>query len=222
VPFSVPQRFLCLVLFFLYVPLAFANGPDVIKASRHDASPPLWQMAIGASSNGGRSDSQSPTARATGAMITNPNSDPVAAPLAGPLTDVTLLSNFAGQSAQDNRNLFGFAFRTPGHQWRCRREAVRTNGERNPRGVRQIDGSVAALARPRSTRSGPVSAVSASLVEARRPLPMAAIRSCSTTTWPGDGWVTQLQYDTTFTQTAQCVAVSTSSDATGSYKPLRV
>src|SRR6266481_371116 len=108
-----PQRFLSLVLFVLYVPLAFANGPDVIKASRHDASPPLSQMAIGASSNGGRSDSQSPTARATGAMITNPNSDPVAAPLAGPLTDVTLLSNFAGQSAQDNRNLFGFAFVPP-------------------------------------------------------------------------------------------------------------
>ena len=29
--------------------------------------------------------------------------------------------------------------------------------------------------------------------------------------------VTQLQYDTTFTQTAQCLAVSTSADDTGSY-----
>ena len=29
--------------------------------------------------------------------------------------------------------------------------------------------------------------------------------------------VTQLQYDTTFTQTAECIAVSTSSDATGFY-----
>src|SRR5258708_39466347 len=82
-----PQRFLSLVLFFLYVPLAFANGPDVIKASRHDASPPLWQMAIGASSNGGRSDNQRPTARAPEPMITSPNSAPVAAPLAGRLTD---------------------------------------------------------------------------------------------------------------------------------------
>jgi len=42
-----PQRFLSLVLFFLYVPLALANGPDVIKASRRDVSPPLSQMAIG-------------------------------------------------------------------------------------------------------------------------------------------------------------------------------
>src|SRR6266853_3489090 len=105
--------FFSVVFVFLSVSVAFANGPEVIKASRHDASPPLSQMAIGASSNGGRSDSQSPTARATGAMISNPNSDPVAAPLAGPLTDVTLLSNFDGQSAQDNRNLFGFAFVPP-------------------------------------------------------------------------------------------------------------
>jgi len=82
---------------------------DEIKASRHDTSLPLSRMVIGGSSNGGGSNSQSPTARATGAMITNPNSDPVAAPLAGPLTGVSVLSNFDGQSAQDNRNLFGFA-----------------------------------------------------------------------------------------------------------------
>src|SRR5258706_7822595 len=71
-----PQRFLSLVLFFLYVPLAFANGPDVIKASRHDASPPLSQMAIGASPNAGRSDNQTPTPRAAGGKIRNPNPDP--------------------------------------------------------------------------------------------------------------------------------------------------
>src|SRR5260370_15256295 len=70
-------------------------------------------MAIGASSNGGGSDTQSPTAHPTGVVISNPNSDPVAAPLAGPLTGVTLLSNFDGQNAQDNRNLFGFAFVPP-------------------------------------------------------------------------------------------------------------
>src|SRR5207237_1236810 len=66
-----PQWLLSFVLFFLYGPLVFANNPDVIKASRHDASPPLSRMVIGASSNRGGSDSQSPTARATGTMITN-------------------------------------------------------------------------------------------------------------------------------------------------------
>src|SRR5712692_8320589 len=204
-----PQRFLSLVLFFLYVPLAFANGPDVIKASRHDASPPLSQMAIGASSNGGRSDSQSPTARATGTMITNPNSDPVAAPLAGPLTDVTLLSNFDGQSAQDNRNLFGFAFVPPD-----------TNGAVGAKQFVQIV-NVTIAAYDKLTGAlllGP-----------------ALINSI----WKGFGgpceagnggdpvvlydqlagrWlVSQLQFNSSFTSNQQCIAVSTSSDATGSY-----
>jgi len=105
--------FLSVVFASLLVSVALANGPDVIKASHRDVSPPFSQMVIGGSSNGSGSDTQSPTARATGAMITNPNSDPVAAPLAGPLTGVTVLNNFDGQSAQDNRNLFGFAFVPP-------------------------------------------------------------------------------------------------------------
>src|SRR5258708_11195425 len=75
-----PQRFLSFVLFFLYGPLAFANNPDVIKASRHDVSPPLSRMVIGASSNGGRKDNQNATARSTGAMITSNNPDPLDAP----------------------------------------------------------------------------------------------------------------------------------------------
>src|SRR5216684_8196274 len=204
-----PQRFLSLVLFVLYVPLAFANGPDVIKASRHDASPPLSQMAIGASSNGGRSDSQSPTARATGAMITNPNSDPVAAPLAGPLTDVTLLSNFDGQSAQDNRNLFGFAFVPPD-----------TNGAVGAKQFVQIV-NVTIAVYDKSTGAlqlGP-----------------AAIH----TLWTGFGgpceagnggdpvvlydqlagrwFVSQLQFNSDFSSNQECIAVSTTSDATGSY-----
>src|SRR6266436_3031608 len=33
-----PQMFVSFVLLFLYGPLAFANNPDVIKASRHDVS----------------------------------------------------------------------------------------------------------------------------------------------------------------------------------------
>src|SRR6202030_2891701 len=94
-------------------PLALANGPDVIKASHKDVSSPLSRMVIGASSKSGGTDSQTITARSTGAAINNPNTDPVAAPLAGPLTGVTVLSNFDGQSAQDNRNVLGFAFVPP-------------------------------------------------------------------------------------------------------------
>src|SRR5690242_6785732 len=87
-------------------PRALGNGPDVIKASRHDVSHPLSRMAIGAASSGGRSDSQTIVARSTGASISISKSDPVAAPFAGPLLGVTLISNFDGQSARDNRNLF--------------------------------------------------------------------------------------------------------------------
>jgi len=84
-----PQWFLSFVFVFVFlsVPLALAENPDVIKGSRKDVSPPLSRMAIGSSSNGGGSDSQTPTARATGAMITDPNSDPVAAPLAGRISN---------------------------------------------------------------------------------------------------------------------------------------
>ena len=108
------SRFFSCVFFTLVtVSLAMAGNPDVIKASRHDTSLPLSQMVVGASSNAGGSNSQIPTARATRASITNPNTDPVAAPLAGPLTGVTPLLNFEGKSAQDNRDLFGFAFVPP-------------------------------------------------------------------------------------------------------------
>jgi len=107
------EGLLCFVFLMVCAPLALANGPDVIKASHNDVSSPLSQMAVGGSSKSGGSDSQTITARSTGAAVNNPNTDPVAAPLAGPLTGVTLLSNFDGQSAQDNRNVFGFAFVPP-------------------------------------------------------------------------------------------------------------
>jgi hypothetical protein len=70
-------------------------------------------MVVGASFNGGGSGSQTPTARATGGMITSFNSDPVAAPLPGPLPGVTSVLNFDGPSAQGNRDVFGFAFVPP-------------------------------------------------------------------------------------------------------------
>jgi hypothetical protein len=107
------QWFFTFLFVLVSVSFALASNPNVIKASHNDLSPPLSQMAAGTSSNNGGTDSQTPTARPTGALITNPNSDPVATPLAGPLSGVTAFLNFDGQSAQDNRNLFGFAFVPP-------------------------------------------------------------------------------------------------------------
>jgi hypothetical protein len=210
------QWFVSFVLFFLYGPLAVANGPDVIKASRHDVSPPFSQMAIGASSNGGGSDTQSPTARPTGAMISNPNSDPVAAPLAGPLTGVTLLSNFDGQSAQDNRNLFGFAFVPPD-----------TNGAVGAKQfVEMVNVTIAVYDKSTGAlQFGPAAIHTlwtgfGGLCEFGGGTPTFADGGDPVVLYDhlaGRWLVTQLQYNTTFTQTAQCVAVSTSSDATGSY-----
>jgi len=55
-----PQWFLSFIFVFLSVALAFAESPDVIKASRRDVSPPLSRMVIGASSNFGGKDNQNP------------------------------------------------------------------------------------------------------------------------------------------------------------------
>jgi hypothetical protein len=210
-----PQWLASLPFVVLSISFAFAGSPDVIRASHHDVSAPLKQMMTGASFGGG-SNSQTPTARATGAMITNPNADPVAAPFAGSLTDVTSVLNFDGQSAQDNRNLFGFAFVPPD-----------TNGAVGAtQFVQMVNVTIAVY----DKSSGALQ------------LGPAAIH----TLWPGFGglcefggntptfadggdpvvlydhlagrWlVTQLQFDTTFTHIAQCLAVSTTSDATGAY-----
>jgi hypothetical protein len=195
---------------------AVASNPDVIKASHHDVSPPFSQMAMGASSKGGGSDSQTPSARSTGAVITNPYSDPVAAPLAGPLTDVTTFLNFDGQSAQDNRNLFGFAFVPPD-----------TNGAVGAtQFVQMVNVTIAVY--DKSTGGlelGPAAIHTlwkgfGGLCEFGGGTPTFADGCDPVVLYDhlaGRWLVTQLQYDTTFTHTAECIAVSTSSDATGSY-----
>jgi hypothetical protein len=119
-------------------------------------------------------------------MITNPNSDPVAVPFAGPLTGVTSLLDFDGQSAQDNRNLFGFAFVPPD-----------TNGAvGSTQFVQMVNVTIAVYDKSSGAlQLGPAAihtlwsgfGVSASSVEARRRLRMAAILSSSLTIWPGAG-----------------------------------
>ena len=207
--------FLAPLLLLLGCSLAWAEKPDVIKASHNDVSLPLAQMAVGASMNGGASQ-QAPTARATGAALSNPHSDPVAAPFAGPLAGVTTSLNFDGQSAQDNRDLFGFAFVPPD-----------TNGAvGNKQYVQMVNVTIAVYDKSSGALElGP---------EAIHTLWTGFGGLCEfgggTPTYADGGdpvvlfdhlanrWlVTQLQYDTTFTHTAQCIAVSTSSDATGSY-----
>src|SRR5260370_15483385 len=173
-------------------------------------------MVVGSLSKSGGSDSQTPTARATGALITNPNSDPVAAPLAGPLTGVTALLNFDGQSAQDNRNLFGFAFVPPD-----------TNGAVGAtQFVQMVNVTIAVYDKSSGAlQLGPAAIHTlwsgfGGLCELGGGTPTFADGGDPVVLYDhlaGRWLVTQLQYDTTFTHTAQCLAVSPTSDATGSY-----
>jgi hypothetical protein len=207
---------LCFGFFITAGPLAVANGPDVIKASRKDVSSPLSQMVIGASSKSGATDSQTITARSTGAAINNPNRDPVSAPLAGPLTGVTLLSNFDGQSAQDNRNVFGFAFVPPD-----------TNGAvGGTQFVQMVNVTIAVYDKSSGALRLPPAAIHmlwtgfGGICEFGGGTPTFSDGGDPVVLYDhlaGRWLVTQLQYNSTSTQTAQCIAVSTSSDATGSY-----
>jgi hypothetical protein len=215
------KRFRCLQsafsfsLFLAAVSPAIASNPDVIKASRHDVSLPLSRMVVGASFSGGGSD-QTPTARATGAMITSSSSDPIAAPLTGPLTGVSSVLNFDGQSAQDNRDVFGFAFVPPD-----------TNGAVGAtQFVQMVNVTIAVYDKSSGAlKFGPAAIHTlwtgfGGLCEFGGGTPTFSDGGDPIVLYDhlaGRWLVSQLQYDTTFTHTAQCVAVSTSSDATGSY-----
>jgi hypothetical protein len=209
------RRFSSLLFVLVPVSLAFAGNPNVIKESHNDVSPALSQMVNTSSSTAG-SDRQKPAARATGPMITNPNSDPVAAPFAGSLTGVTSFLNFDGQSAQDNVNLFGFAFVPPD-----------TNGAVGATQFVQIVNVTIAVYGKTSgaLQFGPVAIHTlwsgfGGLCEFGGGTPTFADGGDPIVLYDhlaGRWLVTQIQYDTTFTHTAECIAVSTSSDATGSY-----
>lgn len=140
------QRFFLSLFPLASVSLALASNPDVIKASRHDVSPPLSQMAVGASSSGGGSNSQTATARATGAMITNPNTDPVAAPLAGPLHRRRQLAHFRWTERAGQSQSVRFRVGPSGYEWRRWRYAVCADGERDDRGLRQVERRITARA----------------------------------------------------------------------------
>jgi len=210
------QWFFTFLFVSVSISFALASNPDVTKASHNDVSLPLSQMVVGASSSSGGSDSQTPTARSAGPMITNPNSDPVAAPFAGPLTGVTSFLDFDGQSAQDNRNLFGFAFVPPD-----------TNGAVGAtQFVQMVNVTIAVYDKSSGAlQLGPAAIHTlwsgfGGLCEFGGGTPTFADGGDPVVLYDhlaGRWLVTQLQYDTTFTHTAECIAVSTSSDATGSY-----
>lgn len=196
--------------------LAYAAGPTVVKASRHDTSASLAQLAANATRPSPGTDHESLEPKATGPALNSGKADVVAHELAGPLSGVTTLMNFDGQTADDNRRVFGFAFVPPD-----------TNGAVGDKQYVQMVNVTLAVydKRTGALQLGPVAIHSlwsgfGGLCE-----------NGGTSIYYKDGgdpvvlydrlanrWlVSQLQYDETFTKTAQCIAISTGWDATGAY-----
>src|SRR6185369_6685754 len=96
-----------ITLMSLTIP-AFA-GPKVLKASHHDTSSPLTVLAAGGNLRNPGPDKEAEEPRPTGSSLTSSKSDTVARQLTSPLTGVTQGLNFDGQTADDNRAVFGFA-----------------------------------------------------------------------------------------------------------------
>jgi len=199
--------FFLAVLFCL--PL-YAGTPIVKSATRHDTSPALRELASAAVPSL-TSDQQNIEPQPTGNLLNSGVPDPVAQQLNGIAPPVTAGISFDAQSAQDTRNAFGFAFVPPD-----------TNGAPGfNQYVQMVNVTIAVY----DKRTGAL---------LMTPAPIHTL-------WTGFGgpcendspdggdpvvlydhlakrWlVSQLQYNSNFTQTSQCVAISTSTDATGSY-----
>jgi len=201
--------FLAAVAMFTYAAVARAQGrPDVIQEVKHDVSPPLRSIAAAPPQAGG-AQQQALVPHPTRPPITGARLDAVAQQPTGSLSSVSTILNFDGQSANDNRAVLGFAFVPPD-----------TNGAVGATQFVQIVNVTLAVY---DKRTGAVL------------LGPEAIN----TVWKGFGgpceagnggdpvvlhdqlagrWlISQLQFNSTFSSNQQCIAVSTTSDATGSY-----
>lgn len=186
---------------------ARAAGPVVTTAARHDTSAALRDLASAPDFAEGHHE-QALIAQRTREGFTSNQPDPVAAQPAAALTGVSTVASFNGQSAQDNRNVLGFAFVPPD-----------TNGAVGvTQYVQMVNVTIAVFAKSTGAlQFGPV--------------PIHTLWKgfggrCET---GGDGgdplvlhdqlanrwFVSQLQFNDDFTSNQECIAVSTTSDATG-------
>ena len=206
---------MCLTVMGMLPVSALADNPMVIHEVKHDVSPPLGNLSPSVQA-ATATDQQQLVARPTGPARSNSQSDPVAQQLTAPLSGVSSVLNFDGQSAQDNRNLFGFAFVPPD-----------TNGAVGAtQFVQMVNVTIAVYDKSSGAlQFGPAAIHTlwtgfGGLCEFGGGTPTFADGGDPVVLYDhlaGRWLVTQLQYDTTFTHTAQCIAVSTNSDATGSY-----
>ncbi len=187
-------------------------APTVTHEVKHDVSAPFSALAAAGGSTrvAGDAGGNMNAARPTGAQLAAGIPDPVASPPVGTLASLVPALNFDGQSANDNRALLGGLAYVPPD----------TNGAV---GSKQYVQTVNVTLAVYDKKSG------------ARTLGPALITSL----WAGFGgpceninggdpvvlfdhlanrWiVTQLAYNANTTDNHQCIAVSTTSDATGSY-----
>jgi hypothetical protein len=211
-----PRRFALPVLVVLSASNAFASGPTVLGASRHDTSAPFGQLSAAGHAPNPGPDTEGLEPRSTGPALGSGRADPVASELAGPLQGVTTVASFDGQTAADNRRVLGFAFVPPD-----------TNGAVGAtQFVQMVNVTIAVYAK----RDGSQLMAPAAIHSLWRGFGGLCENGGSTPQFKDGGdpvvlydhladrWlISQLQFDETFTHTAQCVAVSATSDATGSY-----
>jgi hypothetical protein len=214
--FTRAVRFIVFSLFTVSATPAFAAGPTVLQNARHDTSLPLVQLANRGRMPSSRPDREMAEPRSTRAALSSGRADAVAQPLSSPLDGVSTVMGFDGQSAADNRRVFGFAFVPPD-----------TNGAVGAsQYVQMVNVTIAVYSKRDGTlQLGPVAIHSlwngfGGLCENGGETDVYSDGGDPIVLYDhlADRWmVSQLQYDETFTKTAQCVAISTSSDATGSY-----
>ena len=203
-----PIQLLVLFAFAVSTQAALA-APKVIRASHSDVSKPLSQLANQNGPQTAGSDKEREDAFPTGNDVVNPNADPAATGLAGALKGITMGASFDGQSAADNRRILGFAFVPPD-----------TNGAAGfNQYVQMVNVTIAVYNKSGTLQLGPA--------------PIHTIWTgfggpCELEEDGGDPvvlydqvakrWlVSQFMFNSSFTQNEQCIAISTSTDATGSY-----
>src|SRR5262249_8944115 len=204
------------LIFILPASGAFAGSPSLLNASRHDTSAPLGQLSAGARGPTSATDREALAPRSTGPALSSRRVDVVASELARPLQGVSTGRRFDGPGGRDNRRVSGFAFGPPD-----------TNGGGGASQFVQIVNVTIAVygKRDGALQLGPVPIHTlwtgfGGLCENGGATPTFSDGGDPIVLYDhlADRWlVSQLQFDETFTQTAQCVAISTSSDATGSY-----
>ena len=193
---------------FTSLPARGAN-PVVMPETKNDISPPLRNLVGSGTSVAGSQQKQKPVAQPTGPARSNPNPDPVAQLLTTSLSGVSTNLDFEGQSANDTRNLLGVAFVPPD-----------TNGAAGATQFVQIVNVTFAVY---DKRTGALLLGPALISDVWKGFG----GPCET----GNGgdpvvlydqiagrWlISQLQFNADFTSNQECVAISTSTDATGSF-----